>query len=183
MIRGFADVHTARFDVGEQSSAAYQASLWAAMVELSYYWSLPENSRCSQGHLRLAATRADAFTEIGGSTPITGSAVTATRLRLLVGAELGHSWLVDRRILDFAVYARLVDNLSQNFGTQTVLLANEPSLLLLVLAVRESQLGADAGATLSAKVTDAMRIYIVYDGRYRSNLTSHSGTAGAEFRF
>ena len=81
------------------------------------------------------------------------------------------------------MYARLVDNLSQNFGTQTVLLANEPSLLLLVLAVRESQLGADAGATLSAKVTDAMRIYIVYDGRYRSNLTSHSGTAGAEFRF
>ena len=135
----------------------------------------------SQGHLRLAATRADAFTEIGGSTPITGSAVTATRLRLLVGAELGHSWLVDRRILDFAVYARLVDNLSQNFGTQTVLLANEPSLSLLVSGVRESQLGADA--TLSAKVTDAMRIYIVYDGRYRSNLTSHSGTAGAEFRF
>jgi hypothetical protein len=159
LIRGFADVHTARFDVGEQSSAANQASLWAAMVELSYYWSLPENSR-SQGHLRLAATRADAFTEIGGSTPITGSAVTATRLRLLVGAELGHSWLVDRRILDFAVYARLVDNLSQNFGTQTVLLANEPSLSLLVSGVRESQLGADAGATLSAKVTDAMRIYI-----------------------
>jgi hypothetical protein len=145
-----------RFDVGEQSSAAYQASLWAAMVELSYYWSLPENSR-SQGHLRLAATRDDAFTEIGDSTPITGSAVTATRLRLLVGAELGHSWLVDRRILDFAVYARLVDNLSQNFGTQTVLLANEPSLLLLVSGVRESQLGADAGATLSAKVTDAMQ--------------------------
>jgi len=79
------------------------------------------------------------------------------------------------------VYARLVDNLSQNFGTQTVLLANEPSLSLLVSGVRESQLGADA--TLSAKVTDAMRIYIVYDGRYRSNLTSHSGTAGAEFRF
>jgi hypothetical protein len=37
------------------------------------------------------------------------------------------------------------------------LLANEPSLSLLVSGVRESQLGADAGATLSAKVTDAMQ--------------------------
>jgi hypothetical protein len=52
-----------------------------------------------------------------------------------------------------------------------------------VAGIRESNLGADAGAALSAKVTDAMRIYIVYDGRYRSNLTSHSGTVGAEFRW
>jgi hypothetical protein len=49
--------------------------------------------------------------------------------------------------------------------------------------IRESNLGADAGAALSAKVTDAMRLYIVYDGRYRSNLTSHSGAVGAEFRW
>jgi hypothetical protein len=28
-----------------------------------------------------------------------------------------------------------------------------------------------------------MRLYIVYDGRYRSNLVSHSGTIGAEVRF
>jgi hypothetical protein len=36
---------------------------------------------------------------------------------------------------------------------------------------------------LSAKVTDVMRLYAVYDGRFRSNFTSHSGTLGAEFRF
>ena len=52
-----------------------------------------------------------------------------------------------------------------------------------VAGIRESNLGADAGAALSAKVTDAMRLYIVYDGRFRSNLTSHSGTVGAEFRW
>ena len=40
-----------------------------------------------------------------------------------------------------------------------------------------------AGATLSAKVTDAVRLYAVYDGRFRSNFTSHTGTAGVEFRF
>ena len=52
-----------------------------------------------------------------------------------------------------------------------------------VAGVRESQLGADAGAALSAKVTDLVRLYAVYDGRFRSNFTSHSGTVGAEFRF
>jgi hypothetical protein len=28
-----------------------------------------------------------------------------------------------------------------------------------------------------------VRLYAVYDGRFRSNFTSHTGTAGVEFRF
>jgi hypothetical protein len=77
----------------------------------------------------------------------------------------------------------LVDNLSQNFGALQI---SDPAGLnqpQLVAGVRESELGADAGATLSAKVTDVVRLYAVYDGRFRSNFTSHTGTVGAEFRF
>jgi uncharacterized protein with beta-barrel porin domain len=183
LVHGLGDVRTSRFE-GSLSTAAYQARLWAVMTELSYYVALPNNSRFVP---KLAfdwlRSRTDAFAETGGVAPIAGSAVTASRVRLLIGGELGHSWLVDRRIMDFSVYGRLVDNLSQDFGAMTVTFADGPSLPLFVSGVRESQLGADAGATLSAKVTDAMRIYAVYDGRFRSNLTSHSGTIGAEFRF
>ena len=102
---------------------------------------------------------------------------------MLIGGELGHSWLVDRRIMDVSVYGA--------FRRQPVAelrSASDPdttgvNLPQFVAGVRESNLGADAGAALSAKVTDAMRLYIVYDGRFRSNLTSHSGTVGAEFRW
>jgi hypothetical protein len=101
---------------------------------------------------------------------------------MLLGAELGHSWFVQKTIMDVSVYGRLVDNLSQNFGTLQI---SDPaaSAPQFIAGVRESDFGADAGAMLSAKVTDVMRLYAVYDGRFRSNFTSHSGTLGAEFRF
>jgi len=184
LVRGFADVHSSRFDVGGISSATYGAGLWAAMAELSYYWALPDNIRVvPKLTFDWMRTRTDAFTEIGGTTPIAASAVTASRVRMLVGGELGHSWLVDRRIMDVSVYGRFVDNLSQNIGAVQISDTTGVNLPQFVAGIRESNVGADAGAALSAKVTDAMRLYILYDGRYRSNLTSHSGTAGAEFRF
>jgi outer membrane autotransporter protein len=158
--------------------------LSAAMAELSYYLALPNNSRLvPKLTFDWLHSRTNAFTEAGGTAPITGSAVTASRVRMLIGGELGHSWLVDRRVMDFSVYARLVDNLSQDIGSLQVALADGTSAPAFLAGVRESTYGADAGTTLSAKVTDMMRLYIVYDGRYRSNLVSHSGTVGAELRF
>ena len=128
-------------------------------------------------------TRTDAFAEIGGVTPVSGSAVTARRVRMLIGGEFGHSWFTRKTIMDFSIFGRLVDNLSQNFGALQI---SDPTGLnapQFVAGVRESQLGADAGAQLSAKVTDLVRVYAVYDGRFRSNFTSHTGTVGAEIRF
>jgi uncharacterized protein with beta-barrel porin domain len=184
LVYGFGEVRSSRFDPGGISNAAYNAQLWAAMAELSYYWALPNNSRLvPRLTLDWLRSHTDAFVETGGATPITGSDVTSSRVRVMIGAELGHSWLVDRRVMDVSVYARLVDNVSQDIGSLQVALTDAPNVSLFVAGVRESTLGADAGAMLSAKVTDTMRLYLVYDGRYRSNLMSHGGTAGAEFRF
>lgn len=113
--------------------------------------------------------------------PVAGSAVTATRARVLIGSEIGHSWLVDRTIMDIAIYGRLVSNAVQNVGAiQVTDAGNVPQL---AAGVRESALGADAGAALSAKLTDMVRVYAAYDGRFRGNFTAHTGTVGVEFRF
>lgn len=182
-IYGFGNVKSDRFDAGGISSASYLAHLWGAMAELSYYVALPNNSRFVP---KLTAdwlqTRTDSFTESGGTNPVSGSAVTASRVRMLVGGEIGHSWLVGRQIFDFAVYGRLVNNLAQNIGD---LVVSDPNVagLQLVSGVRESSMGADAGASFSVKVSPLTRLYAAYDGRFRGNLTSHSGSIGAEFRF
>ena len=189
VIHGFGDVNSSRFDSGGTSTAAYHARLWGAMAELSYYVALPNNwrfvPRLTFDWLRSAT---DAFVETGGTNPLSGSAVTATRIRMLAGGEIGHTWLANtwlggRQIFDFAVYGRLVDNLAQNIGD---LIINDTTVITtpqLVTGVRESTLGADAGATFSVKVSQVARLYAVYDGRFRSNLTSHAGTVGAEFRW
>lgn len=184
LIHGIGDLHSSRFEFGSQSTAAYRAKLWGAMAELSYFWELPNRTRfVPKLTFDWARSHTDAFAEIGGVTPVAGTAVTASRVRMLVGGELGHSWFARKSIMDFSVYGRLVDNLSQDFGALQISDPagfNQPQL---VAGVRESVLGADAGATLSAKLTDGVRLYAVYDGRFRSNFTSHTGTLGAEFRF
>lgn len=184
LVHGFADVHSSRFDTGGNSTAAYQATLWGAMAEVSYYRALPNNSRfVPKLTIDWMRSRTDPFVETGGTTPIAGTAVSASRVRMLFGGEFGHSWLLDRRVMDFSVYGRLVDNLTQNFGALQVTDTTGVNLPQLVAGVKESTLGADAGATLSAKMTDVVRLYAVYDGRFRSNFTSHTGTVGVEFRF
>ena len=41
----------------------------------------------------------------------------------------------------------------------------------------------NAGASASLNVTNQIRLYLNYDGKFRSNLQSHQGTAGIEFRW
>ena len=184
LIGGFGRVHTSRLDVGGESTAAYSATLWGAMAELSYLWSLPNNwRRGPKLTFDWMRTRTDPFTETGGATPIAASSVRATRIRMLIGGEVGHSWLLDNKIMDFSVYARLVDNLTQNFGTLQVTDPSGTALSSAANPVLESELGADAGAALSAKLSETLRLYAIYDGRFRGNFTSHAGTFGAEFRF
>jgi uncharacterized protein with beta-barrel porin domain len=184
VIHGFGSVHSSRFDTGGLSTASYFARLWGAMAELSYYVALPNNSRLvPKLTFDWLRSSTDSFTETGGTAPVSGSGVTASRVRMLVGGEIGHSWLVGRQIFDFAVYARLVENLQQNIGDLAVSDTTVVSSPQLVAGVRESSAGADAGAAFSVKVSELARLYAAYDGRFRGNLTSHSGTVGAEFRF
>src|SRR5207302_104083 len=83
---------------------------------------------------------------LGGAAPVSGSGVSATRVRMLVGGEIGHSWLVGRQIFDFAIYARLVENLQQSIGDLAISDATLGNAPQLVSGVRESSAGADAGA-------------------------------------
>ena len=89
LVRGFGDVHSSRVDVGGASTAAYQAGLWAAMTEFSYYFGLPDNTRLvPKLTFDWMRTRTDAFTEVGGTIPVSGSAVTASRVRMLIGGVI-----------------------------------------------------------------------------------------------
>jgi len=43
--------------------------------------------------------------EVGGLDPLMASGATLERSRLLAGAEIGHYWIVDRKVLDLSAYA------------------------------------------------------------------------------
>ena len=108
------------------------------------------------------------------------SGATVERSRVLIGAEVGHYWIFDRKILDLSAYGKFVDNFAQNFGSILVSLGPQS---IAVQGIGESQLGADAGASASLSLSNTARLYLSYDGKFRSALQSHQGTVGFELKW
>ena len=70
---------------------------------------------------------------------------------------------------------------NQAFSTVTVSIPGfQP---VSVQGIGESRYGADAGAAASLSVTNNLRFYARYDGKFREQFVSHQGTAGLEVRW
>jgi uncharacterized protein with beta-barrel porin domain len=87
---------------------------------------------------------------------------------------------VDQKILDISAYGKFVDNFEQNLGQVAVTLGPES---IMVQGLGESRYGADAGAALSLSLSNTVRVYLNYDGKFRSALQSHQATGGVEVRW
>jgi uncharacterized protein with beta-barrel porin domain len=182
LVHGFGKIGSGR-DTGGGfgfASARYGAQIDGALTELDYYWTKDQSRIVPKVALEYTRASTGAFQETGGLDPLTVSGANMDRARVLVGAEIGHYWILDREILDLSGYGKFVDNVSQQFSSVLVSLGPES---ITVTGIGESQYGADAGASASLSITNTARLYFNYDGKFRSNLTSHQGTLGLEMRF
>ena len=180
LVRGIGNINSMRDTGFGTASATYGAQVEGALTELSYYWTFDQSRIVPKAALEYVRTTTDAFQEVGGLNPEAASGATLERSRALVGAEVGHYWIVDRKVFDLSAYGKFVDNFSQNASSVLVTLGPQA---ISVQNILESQYGADAGASASLNLTNAMRVYLNYDGKFRSNLQSHQGTAGVEVRW
>ena len=180
LVRGIGNINSMRDTGFGTASATYGAQVEGALTELSYYWTFDQSRIVPKAALEYVRTTTDAFQEVGGLNPEAASGATLERSRALVGAEVGHYWIVDRKVFDLSAYGKFVDNFSQNASSVLVTLGPQA---ISVQNIVESQYGADAGASASLNLTNAMRVYLNYDGKFRSNLQSHQGTAGVEVRW
>ena len=186
-IHGFGDVRASRTDAGGAISANYDAKLWGAIGEVSYYWSSGTATAAWRVVPKIGIdwTRieVDPFTESGGAIPIIATAQNTERVRGFAGAEVGYSWLVNKTIYDVAGYARVVHIFSQNVDSVLATSANGAALPRLVPGVVDDRFEFDAGASTSVRLSDALRLYAIYDGRFRDGFTAHAGTIGFEYRW
>jgi uncharacterized protein with beta-barrel porin domain len=162
------------------AAAHYGATIDGALTELDYYWSKDQSRIVPKLGFEYIRASTGAFQELGGLDPLTVSGSSMERSRVLVGAEVGHYFILDhRQLVDISAYGKFVDNVSQQFSSILVSLGPQS---IAVTGIGESQYGADAGGSASLTIGSA-RLYLNYDGRFRSNLTSHQGTLGFEMRF
>lgn len=182
-IHGFGAIKTRRDDVAAfVNTASYDAKLWGAFGELSYLWTSGNFRIVPKVGADWARAQAASFIETGGPSAVTGSDQVNSRTRIFAGAEIGHTWTFDRSFFDLSAYGRFVDIVQQNISALQVV-GDVNTTPVSVQGVAESRLGADAGATATYRISSTTRVYASYDGRFRSNFTSHTGMAGVEFRW
>jgi uncharacterized protein with beta-barrel porin domain len=180
LVHGFGKVNSNRDTGFGTASAGYNAQIDGALTELSYYWSMDQSRIVPEAALEYVRASTGAFQEAGGLNPVMATGASLERSRILLGAEIGHYWIVDRKILDLSAYGKFVDNVSQNFSSVIVSLGPET---ITVQGIGESRYGADAGASASLSLSNTARLYINYDGKFRAAMQSHQGTLGVELKW
>jgi uncharacterized protein with beta-barrel porin domain len=180
LVHGFGKINSSRDTGFGLARAGYNAQIDGALTELSYYWSMDQSRIVPKAALEYVRATTGSFQEFGGLDPLTATGASVERSRLLVGAEIGHYWIIDRKVFDLSAYGKFVDNVAQNFSSIAVSLGPQS---ITVQGIGESPYGADAGASASFNLSNTVRLYVNYDGKFRAALQSHQGTVGAELNW
>jgi uncharacterized protein with beta-barrel porin domain len=180
VVHGLGNVDSRRDTGLGIASAGYTSGVDGALTELSYYWTSDQSRIVPKVALEYVRGTSGAFRETGGLDPVNASSAALERSRALIGAEIGHYFIIGQRILDLSGYGKFVDNFSQNISSVLVSLGDQS---IAVQGIAESQYGADAGASASFSLSDTARVYANYDGKFRSAYQSHQGTVGFEYRW
>jgi len=180
LVHGFGKINSSRDTAFGFATAGYHGQIDGALTELSYYWTVDQSRFVPKAALEYVRASTGSFQEMGGLDPVSVSGATLERARILLGAEIGHYWIVDQKIVDISAYGKFVDNFEQNLSQVAVTLGPES---IMVQGIGESRYGADAGAALSLSLSNSLRLYLNYDGKFRSNLQSHQATAGVEVKW
>jgi len=179
-VHGFGNINSRRDTGFGLATAGYNARLDGVLSEISYYWTRDQGRLVPKAAFEYVRARTGSLQEIGGLDPVTATSATVQRARLLIGAEVGHYWIFDRKILDLSAYGKFVDNLVQNFSDITVSLGAQS---ITFQGIGESQYGMDTGASASLILTNTARLYVNYDAKFRNLMQSHQGTVGVELKW
>jgi uncharacterized protein with beta-barrel porin domain len=181
-VHGFGQVSSQRDTGAGFAYANYNAVIDGGLIELDYYWMQNQSRIVPKIAFEYVRSSTEAFQELG--TPfflVSATGASAERARILAGAEIGHYFIIDRKILDLSAYGKFVDNVHQNFGAVTVSIPGfQP---ISVQGIGESRYGADAGAAASFSLSNNFRLYAHYDGKFRAQYQSHQGTVGLEVKW
>jgi uncharacterized protein with beta-barrel porin domain len=180
LVHGFGTINSSRDTGAGMAKAGDSAQIDGALTELSYYWDMNQSRIVPKAAFEYVHASTGSLQEFGGLDPVNATGATVERSRILLGAEVGHYWIFDQKILDLSAYSKFVDNVAQNFSSITVSLGADS---ITLQGIGESQYGADAGAAASLSLSNNWRLYANYDGKFRSATQSHQGTVGVEFKW
>jgi uncharacterized protein with beta-barrel porin domain len=184
VVRGIGSVGENRDTATGPAGASYNGDLWGAISELSYFVGLGNTRIVPKIGFDWLQTHTETYTESGESLDIASVPDTVfDRTRALAGAEIGHSWMVDTTLIDLSGYGRFIDIVSQSNPTLFVTSATGAESPSLIQGPLEGQYGADAGATLTLRLTQLSRVYFGFESHFRDGYQAYGGTIGGEVKW
>jgi hypothetical protein len=98
LVHGTGNIGSRRDTIFGPATAGYGTQLDGALTELAYFVDLKQGSRIvPKVDLEYVRATTGAFQEMGGLDPVAASGAALERARVLVGAEVGHYWIFDRK--------------------------------------------------------------------------------------
>jgi uncharacterized protein with beta-barrel porin domain len=184
VVRGFGSVGENRDTATGPAGASYNGDLWGATSELGYYVGLGNTRIIPKIGFDWLQTHTETYTESGESLDVASVPDTvSTRARALAGAEIGHSWMVDTTLVDLSGYGRFVDIVSQSNPTLLVTSATGTENPSLIQGPLQGQYGADAGVTLTLRLTELSRVYLGFESHFRDGYQAYGGMIGGEVKW
>ncbi len=183
LVHGLGDVEATRDTAAGAALASYDARLWGAIAELSFYRGFGTLRVIPKIGLDWMQTETDPYAETGGLDPVAVPGQSSRRTRAYAGLEIGNTWIVDRTFYDLAAYGRFVDIVSQETPVLQVTSASGSATPRVIQGAVESRYGFDTGVMASARLSELARLYIGYEGRFRDNFQAHGGNIGLEVRW
>ncbi len=107
VVHGFGNVNSRRDTGFGIATAGYMRALDGVLSEISYYWTRDQGRIVPKAAFEYVRAQTGSLQEIGGLDPVTATGATVQRGRLLIGAEIGHYWIFDGKILDLSGYGKL----------------------------------------------------------------------------
>jgi uncharacterized protein with beta-barrel porin domain len=182
-IRGFGSVGSNRNTSTGPAGTSFNADLWGAITELSYYWGLGNARIVPKAGADWQRTHTVAYSESGLSLEaVSVPDVVATRTRVFAGAEVGRSWMADNIMIDLSAYGRFLDAVERSQPTLLVTTTTGLSPTLIQGAV-EGQYGVDAGAMATFRLTPLSRVYVGFESHFRDGYQAYGGTIGGEVKW
>jgi uncharacterized protein with beta-barrel porin domain len=184
VVRGFGSVGENRDTTTGPAGASYEGDLWGAISELGYYVGLGNTRIVPKIGFDWMRTHTGAYSESGGSLDIASVPdAVSTRTRALAGAEIGHSLMVNTTLIDLSGYGRFVDIVSQSNPMLLVTSGTGFGSPTLIQGPLQGQYGADAGATLTVRLSELSRVYLGFESHFRDGYQAYGGMIGGEIKW
>jgi hypothetical protein len=177
---GFGTARTLLTTPTTPATASRDVKSWSLGAQAGYTVPLGQSASVELlGGVRHVSANLNAFTEVGGPSPLLGRDQTVTRTRVYGGIEAQAGFGLGGITLTPRLHARVAHDSGDASGTADLVFVSAPNgPVMTAVGPGVGRDVAELGGSLDAAVGGSVDLWLGYDGTFRNGAQSHAAKAG-----